>query len=286
MGPDFVGVGAPRSGTSWIYEVLSGHPSLWLPPVKELNYFDEPVKSKRYYRYLRMRMISGLWIKRPLSRFDVRYFLGRRSDAWYCSLFEGARRRGLIAGEITPAYSTLDEASLRKLSALNPDVRLMYIMRDPIMRSWSAVMKRRRMRGVPSIASDQDAINYAQTEGVRVRSSYLESIERFERVFSREQIFYGFFEQLAENPSGFITDLLTFLNVEPEDVSRLLPGAPVNVAAGGKPPPPAFAQALAATYLPWVEKLCLRFEGAPHLWRARYEALLDERMSSDLEPLV
>jgi len=35
-GPDFVGVGAPRSGTSWLYEVLSRHPALWLPPVKEL----------------------------------------------------------------------------------------------------------------------------------------------------------------------------------------------------------------------------------------------------------
>jgi len=55
MGPDFVGVGAPRSGTSWIYEVLSRHSALWLPPVKEPHYFDEPVSSKRYYGYLRMR---------------------------------------------------------------------------------------------------------------------------------------------------------------------------------------------------------------------------------------
>jgi hypothetical protein len=112
MGPDFVGIGAPRSGTSWLYEVLARHPGLWLPPVKELHYFDEPLQTKRYYSYLRMRLISGFWIRRPLSRFDLQYFLGRRSDVWYCNLFAPARRRSLLTGEITPAYSTLEEPAL------------------------------------------------------------------------------------------------------------------------------------------------------------------------------
>jgi hypothetical protein len=276
MGPDFIGVGAPRSGTSWIYEVLSRHSALWLPPVKELHYFDEPVKSKRYYRYLRMRLISGLWIKRPLSRFDLRYFIGKRSDAWYCSLFQPARSRGLLTGEITPAYCTLDEASLRHVRTLNPEVRLIYIMRDPVMRSWSAVVKRRQTHGVPRIANDEDAIEYAKTEAVKKRSSYLESIERFERVFAREQIFYGFYEQLADNPQGLVTNLLTFLGVDPGDVKRLLPRAPINVAAAGRKPPPAFVRALAETYLPLVEELCRQFEGPPHRWRAQYEVLLND----------
>lgn len=283
MGPDFVGVGAPRSGTSWLYEVLARHPELWLPPVKELHYFDEPVQSKRYFSYLRMRLISGLWIRRPLSRFDLHYFLARRSDAWYCNLFAPARRRGLLTGEITPAYSTLDESTLEGLRALNPEVRLIYIMRDPVLRSWSAVMKRRRKSGFFGIPSSQDAIEYALTEGVSRRSSYLENIQRFERVFSRDQIFYGFFEQLAEDPLAFAADVLRFLGVESGDVARLVPRAPVNVAAAGRTPPPEFTRALAVAYLPWVEKLCLRFEGPPQLWRAKYEALLNKRTPSRLE---
>lgn len=277
VGPDFVGVGAPRSGTSWLYEALSRHPALWLPPVKELHYFDEPVRSKRYYRYLRMRLISGLWVRRPLSRFDLSYFLGRRSDAWYCNLFEPARRRGLLTGEITPAYSILDEAALQRLKALSPDVKLIYLMRDPVMRSWSAVMKLRRKRGLAGVPTGEEAINDARTEGVWKRSSYLDCVERLERVFRREQIFYGFFEQLAEDPTAFVTHLLKFLGVEPGDVARLLPPAPVNVAAAGRKPPAEFSRALATACLPWVEKLCLRFEGPPHAWRARYEVLLDGR---------
>jgi hypothetical protein len=54
----------------------------------------------------------------------------------------------------------------------------------------------------------------------------------------------------------------------------------VNVAAAGRKPPPEFSQALAADFLPWVNKLCQRFAGPPHRWRAGYEALLSGRAPS------
>jgi len=273
-GPDFVGIGAPRSGSSWLYEVLSRHPALWLPPIKELHYFDEAARGKLYYRYLLMRLISGLWIRRPLSRFDLHYFFGRCGDAWYCNLFQAGRSRGLVTGEITPAYSILDEAALGRLRALNPETKIIYIMRDPVMRSWSAVMKLQRKRGFKDAPSVEEAIRYARTDGIWKRSSYLDNIERLERVFPREQIFYGFFEQLSEDPTTFVADVLAFLGVERGDVARLLPLAPVNVAAAGRKPPPEFSRTVAAACLPWVEKLCRRFDGPPHRWRVQYEALL------------
>jgi hypothetical protein len=273
-GPDFVGVGAPRSGTSWLYEVLSAHEALWLPPVKELHYFDEPGGNKRYFSYLRTRLISGLWVRRPLSRFDIRYFLGRRSDDWYCKLFEPARKRGLITGEITPAYSVIGTEALQRLKTVNPDVKLIFIMRDPIMRSWSAVMKMQRNRGLAGVPSGVEAIEYARSEGVWRRSSYLENIERFERVFPPRQIFYGFFDQLSQDPEAFVTSVLSFIGAPSGDVRHLLPATPVNIAAGGRQPPPEFVRAVAAACLPWVDKLCQRFEGPPHRWRAQYQALL------------
>jgi hypothetical protein len=280
IGPDFVGVGAPRSGTSWLFEVLSRHPALWLPPVKELHYLDEPVRSKRYYAYLRMRLISGLWIRRPLSRFDFQYFLGQRSDNWYCGLFAPSRRRGLITGEITPAYSTLNEVELGRLRTLNSNVKLIYIMRDPVLRSWSAVMKLQRKLGHKGAPTEQDAIRYARSDGISKRSNYFDCIERLERVFPRDQIYYGFFEQLAEAPAELVGDILEFVGAEPGDVKSLLPRGPVNVAAAGRKPPPEFARALAEDFLPWVRKLCQRFDGPPHRWREGYEALLSRRAPS------
>ena len=274
FGPDFIGVGAPRSGTSWIYDVLTRHSAIWLPPIKELHYFDDPAR-KRYYRFLRMRLVSGLWINRPLSLWDFHYFLGRPSDEWYCRLFEPGRRRGLLTGEITPGYSVLDEKAFASMRALNPRVKLIFVMRDPVMRCWSAVIKRRQTQGLRGLPSAEEAICTARTNGIWTRSLYSDCIEKLENVFGAEQIFYGFFEELSDNPILFLTRLLTFLDVETGKLDCLRLPPPLNAAAAGTRPPAAYERALAAFLLPSVQKLCDRFDGPPHNWKTRYRALLD-----------
>src|SRR4029453_18936667 len=44
--PDFLCVGAQKAGTSWLYHQLVSHPDFWMPPVKELHYFDEMTHSR------------------------------------------------------------------------------------------------------------------------------------------------------------------------------------------------------------------------------------------------
>jgi hypothetical protein len=157
---------------------------------------------------------------------------------------------------------------------------LIYIMRDPVMRSWSAVMKRQRGLGLKGQPDADEAIRIARGQDVRSRSSYLENIEKFERVFSRDQIFYSFFERVSQDPAGLTTEILQFLGVRPGDVSRLIPSMRVNAAAAGFSPPRKFAEALAADYLPWVERLCRRFDGPPQMWLAQYEVLLGTKKGS------
>jgi hypothetical protein len=271
-GPDFLGVGAARSGTSWLYAVLERHPALWLPPVKELHYFDNPRHNKRDFASLKTRVLEGIGAGRPLSLWDVRYFLGRRSDDWYCRLFEPGRRRGLVTGEITPAYSVLDEPQLGRIRTLNPDVKLIFSMRDPVLRTWSSIMKKtaKKRGSVPAV----DLVLRHAGDGALKRASYCAIIDRLERVFGRDQIFWMFFDEQLERPIPLLTRLLTFLGVEPGDVEPLLPKGPVNAAARGRTPPADLERALAAAFLPDVRKLCERFDGPPHAWRARYETLL------------
>jgi hypothetical protein len=42
MYPNFLGIGAQKSGTTWLHDNLARHPQVWLPPVKEIHYFDRP----------------------------------------------------------------------------------------------------------------------------------------------------------------------------------------------------------------------------------------------------
>ncbi len=45
MFPDFLGIGAQKSGTTWLYQNLAAHPQVWMPPVKELHYLDHKPQS-------------------------------------------------------------------------------------------------------------------------------------------------------------------------------------------------------------------------------------------------
>lgn len=274
-GPDFLVVGAQRAGTTWLHRVLRRHPGLWLPPVKELHYFDKPEIARTILSAHERRRV-GLKRLRSLDPWQLRYWLRRRDDRWYASLFEDARARGLVTGEITPAYATLPVEILRRIRGMNPEIRLVFIMRDPVERAWSAVNNAAK-KGDPSASAVETAIARAREPGAVARSAYADTIERLESLFDASRIHTCFFEDLRDRPAALTADLLRFLGVDP--IALELPRA-VNVAAGSKPVPLEFARALARDHLPMVERLCRRFEGPPHAWRSRYERLLAEDVAA------
>ena len=137
-GPDFLVIGAQRAGTTWLHRVLRQHPALWLPPVKELHYFDR-LETKRTILDPKERRRVGVKRLLSLDPWLVSYWFRARSDEWYARLFRAAKANGLVAGEITPAYATLDETVLRRIKRMNDTIKLIFVMRDPVERAWSAV---------------------------------------------------------------------------------------------------------------------------------------------------
>ncbi len=272
-GPDFLVIGAQRAGTTWLHRVLRQHPHLWLPPVKELHYFDrlETTRTCLDAKERRRVNMKGLL---SLDPWLFRYWFARRGDEWYARLFQRAQDQGLIAGEITPAYATLDEDILRRMHQVNPKVKLIFVMRDPVERAWSAVNNAVK-KGVAETPSIEDTIERARNPGSASRSAYADTIKRFENIFPGEQIYYCFFDELRDRPEALTANLLLFLGVDPALASEIEMPSAVNVAAGAKPIPIAFSREMARDYLPSVTELCLRFEGPPHSWKARYERLVD-----------
>ena len=275
-GPDFLVIGAQRAGTTWLHRVLQQHPNLWLPPVKELHYFDK-LEIKRTILDAKERRRVGF---RGLLRSDpwfFRYWLMRRSDAWYEILFREAQRKGLVTGEITPAYATVEEGVLRRILRTNAKIKLVFVMRDPVERAWSAVnnaMKKGMIEASPAV---ETIIERARSPGTASRSAYADTIKRIEAVFPQDQIHYCFFDDLRSRPTSLVTDLFSFLGVRPETTAFVQLPSAVNVAAGCKPIPTKFSITMARDYLPFVQELCQRFDGPPQTWRDRYERLLDGR---------
>ena len=272
-GPDFLVIGAQRAGTTWLHRVLRQHPSLWLPPVKELHYFDR-LEIKRTIVDPKERRRVGLKQLLSLDPWLVSYWLRARSDEWYARLFRGAKAKGLVAGEITPAYATLDESVLRRIKRLNDNIKLIFVMRDPVERAWSAVNNAAK-KGAADASSVEKSIKRARESGAAARSAYADTIKRLEAVFPAYQVHYCFFEDLRDRPEALTSDLFSYLGVEPVPPTPVQLPQAVNVAAGSKPIPPEFSRTMARDYLPMVGDLCRRFDGPPHRWRARYETLLN-----------
>jgi len=275
-GPDFLVIGAQRAGTSWLYRVLRQHPELWLPPLKELHYFDKIGKPSSWNGQKKSRRLRGRFgTSLGLGWWDFRYFFGTRNDEWYAKLFQEGRCRGRVAGEVTPAYAVLSEDRFRRIQQINPRVKLIFIMRDPVERAWSAVNRaaaRGRLEGNLSIE--------AAIEGARKRradSMYIDTVSRIESIFPAAQLHYCFFEDLAEKPVIFVSSILKFLGVTADDPNSFLPaGAAANRSSRRKPVPIEFEQEIAKDLLPSMRALCTRFDGPPQRWRERYEALVKD----------
>ena len=182
------------------------------------------------------------------------------------------RRRGLLAGESTPSYAILDEAIFRRIRSLNSEVKLIFVMRDPVDRAWSTVTNAHRKDRLKGL-SLEETLAGARSKKVASRSMYLDTIKRVEFIFPPQQLFCDL-RRSPRPPEKFVADVLSFLGVELNPTSvRLLPEA-VNSTGKSTKMPPEFARTLAKQYLPVVQELSKRFEGPPHRWSAKYDALL------------
>jgi len=197
---DFIGIGAPRSGTSWLANVLRAHPDVCLSDPKEVRYFNEhliPVGAKR---------------GKNNPNFS-------QSLDWYESHFVHARTHQ-IRGEFTPIY-LCDETAPRIIHRHLPDVRLIVSLRNPIDRAYSHFWQHRRW-GVHAITSFEEAV--AQSLGYLEMSLYAAQLKRYLAYFSPQQIFVTIFEELVSSPASELERLYGFLGIAPNpdaDLAKL-----------------------------------------------------------------
>ncbi|MCB9799854.1 MAG: sulfotransferase [Candidatus Omnitrophica bacterium] len=218
--PDFLGIGAQKAGTNWLYVQLKQHPELYLPPIKEIHYFDLNCPARVGYRTkLRMKYIRKALpaLKRQKSLKDklfcLNYYFGRISDSWYAGLFKEGR--GKMTGEITPEYAILPEEEIRRIHILMPDIKIIFILRNPIERSWSSLKEVARVKGERvSEYDDKKCIEFFNSEYNRTRADYLMTLRRWGRFFGKDKILICFFDEISENPEGLMARILNFLGVD------------------------------------------------------------------------
>ncbi|HSF65285.1 MAG TPA: sulfotransferase, partial [Paracoccaceae bacterium] len=156
-----IGLGAMKSGTSWLSQHLGRHPDFLHSPVKEMNVFnqmaDNPFRWRdESYRLFRMEeiVLAERWRRDPKAVDSLRALaqIGRiTTPEDYLAYFAERMDRQTHFGEISPAYALLPVETLRLIAGLARDVRFLFLMRDPARRAASHLrhLRRRKRVGVP-----------------------------------------------------------------------------------------------------------------------------------------
>lgn len=194
-GVDFIGLGAARSGSSWIANVLRAHPGICLSEPKEVRYFN---------RYL---VPVGKDKGQLNSNHD-------ESIAWYTRHFSHARK-GQRKGEISPVYF-FDEAAPASIKKHFPDIKLIVCLRNPVKRAYSSYRLHRGLSIIDDIPFEQ-AI---EQESVYIDMGlYARQLKRYLEYFRRDQLLVVIFEDLIRQPELEFKRIFEFLDIpEVEDI--------------------------------------------------------------------
>jgi len=266
-----------------------------MPKEKELHYFDEKIKQqggllswllgdrpadKRWRRQLAARFKR---LPRKVSRqdiaWDLKYFFKRPSDEWYASLFE----QGKLTGEATPDYAILEPDTIAHVHELMPEAKIIFMMRNPIERPWSAMDMRLRLRGqTVHEVKDRKFYRRFDNKGSRMRTDYLRTLENWGSFYAEEQIFVGFLEDIHFFPGELLESLYEFLDVDPSvkygDITRKIHSGLQDTI------PTRFAVHLARTYHEEVGRLHERFGGYTSFWLYCAQRLIEGPPEEELIP--
>lgn len=179
---DFLGIGAQKCGTTWIFSQLEKHPQIRFPAGKEVHFWDQ--------RH-------------------------QRGTPWWIGLF-GTESAGVKQGEITPAYALLKAAKIAEIYRLVPRVRLFYSIRNPIGRAWSAgLMAMARAEMTLEEASDRWFIDHFNSAGSRHRGDYMRCMETWLSVFPSEAFKLILFDDIVSDPRAVMVELAEHLRIDP-----------------------------------------------------------------------
>lgn len=202
MKPDFLIIGTQRGGTTSLHHLLSAHPQIRMAKVKELHFFN--------------RLYSN----------GINWYMDQFKEESGASKFH--------SGEATPAYLYHPLVPERVAKHL-PDVKLIVMLRDPVIRAFSQFMMiRKRGREAESDFMEALKLEAGRLSNLRPiddeqaapddfsgfyqfsyqkRGLYGEQIERWLQCFTLDQFHFIKSEEFFASPEKSLQSLYAFLEI-------------------------------------------------------------------------
>lgn len=176
--PDFIGIGAQRSGTSWMAVCFWAHPEIYMPG-KELQFFNQK---------------------------------GEIQLADYFAKFTSPERK---QGEFTPDYLS-DKRAIDRIAEHCPDAKLIVILREPVSRALSS-FKLYRERGEISPDTTLDTI-FELKHDIYQKSLYGKQLEYLFSKIDKKRVLVCFYDDVVKDPVSLIQRVYGFIGADPSFV--------------------------------------------------------------------
>ncbi len=175
---DFIGIGAPRCATGWVFNILKEHKEVCFSFVKETQFFN----------------------------MDYNYEKGL---AYYENFFKGCPE-GQIKGEFTPAYY-LQEKTAQRIKNNFPRVKLLIVLRNPMQRAYSHYLFN-KTRGVPVKSTFEKEIE--RNPQYINDGFYYRHLSKFLKYFNSNQVLVVIYEDIILKPEKTAEKIYKFLNID------------------------------------------------------------------------
>lgn len=204
--PNFLIIGAAKSGTTSLYHYAKQHPQIYMSPVKEPKFFALEGKDLDFRGPGDLERIEGgSWI----TTFEA-----------YSGLFRGITDETAV-GEASTLY-LYDPKAASRIRHYVPHVKLIVILRDPAERAFSNFLYMTRVGSEPltdfaeALRDEETRIrnNWMPTWHYKQRGFYYGQLRRYFDEFPSRQIKVYLFEDFIADPGSVLQDLFEFLAVD------------------------------------------------------------------------
>lgn len=204
--PDVIVIGAPRSGTTSLYNYLQQHPAVYMSPLKETRFFAYEGQTVDY--------------RGPADAYAYNRDTVTDAEA-YRRLF-AKRAPGQLTGEASPVYLYRGERAAERIQHHVPGVKLVAIFRNPVERAYSDFLNMVRLGWEPlhdfagALAEEQRRIaaHWSPFYHYRAKGCYAHQLQPYLDRFDRGQMRFYLHEDLRRDAAALMQDVFTFLGVD------------------------------------------------------------------------
>jgi hypothetical protein len=203
--PNFLIIGAAKSGTTSLWQYLRQHPEIFMHPKKQLNFFS----------FMGEPHFSG-----PAPRDMARFFTGTLAE--YAAEFRPAAHQ-LAVGEASNSY-LYSPAAAERIHRDLPNVRLIAILRHPAERAYSRYLQLvetgREQITEFSLALDEECDRIRKHWWPEFHylhgGLYCAQIKIFLDIFGWTRLKVYLYEDLEQDAESVLCDIFEFLEVDPK----------------------------------------------------------------------